>query len=124
MYSELIPTEDEEQEALFRWLAFASNRQPELRLMIHIPNEGKRSERQGAKMKKIGLRKGVPDLFLPVPKGKYHGLWIEMKRMKGSKTSKEQKEWIEALNRQGYFAAVCLGWLEAKQTIERYMKGE
>ena len=124
MVKELIPTEEEEQQALFRWLAFAGNQKPELLLMIHIPNEGKRSQAAGARLKSVGLRKGVPDLFLPVPKGKFHGLWIEMKRLKGSKTSKEQKEWIDALNGQGYFAAVCFGWVEAKETIERYMKGE
>lgn len=124
MYNELIPTEEEEQQALFRWLDFAANRQAELSLMIHIPNEGKRTKTAGARLKSVGLRKGVPDLFLPVPKGKYHGLWIEMKRRKKSTTSKEQKEWIEALNGQGYFAAVCLGWIEAKETIERYIKGE
>lgn len=107
MYKELIPTEEEEQQALFKWLEFAANRHPELLLMIHIPNEGKRSQVAGARLKPVGLRKGVPDLFLPVPKGKYHGLWIEMKRQKGSKTSKEQKNWIEALNGQGLFCR-CL----------------
>lgn len=124
MYSELIPTEEEEQQALFRWLDFAANSNPELRLMIHIPNEGKRTKAAGARLKSVGLRKGVPDLFLPIPKGNFHGLWIEMKRVKGSKTSKDQKEWIEALKGQGYFTAICFGWLEAKETIERYMKGE
>lgn len=73
-------------------------------------------------LKAEGLRKGVPDLFIPVAKKGYHGLFIEMKRIKGSTTSKEQKEWIALLELQGYKAVVCKGSEEAIEVIEEYMR--
>lgn len=90
--------------------------------MFHIPNEGKRPCATGARMRKEGLKRGVPDIFLPVPKGEYHGLFIELKRLRGSKTSDDQKGWISALRRQGYQAHVCEGWQEAADRIEEYLR--
>ena len=51
----------------------------------------------------------------------YPGLYIEMKYGNG-RTSKEQREWINKLNEQGYKAVVCNGFEEAKETIEKYIK--
>ena len=81
-----IPTEAQEQEALFRWADFAVGKYPEIKFLYHISNEGKRSVYNGAAMRRQGLKKGVPDLCLPVSSGKYHALYIEMKR-KGEKPS-------------------------------------
>lgn len=53
---------------------------PELQLLYHVPNEGKRTWRTGARLKSEGLKPGVPDLCLPVARGKYHGLYVELKR--------------------------------------------
>ena len=47
--------------------------------VAHVPNEGKRSPQQGAKLKRMGMQKGFPDLVVPLPRGNYHGLYIEMK---------------------------------------------
>ena len=66
------------------------------------------------------MKKGVPDLCLPVPRKNYHGLYIEMKYGNG-RTSKEQREWINKLNEQGYKAVVCNGFEKAKETIEKYL---
>lgn len=66
------------------------------------------------------LKKGVPDLCLPVTRRNYHGLYIEMKYGNG-RTSKEQKEWIDKLNAQCYKEVVCNGFEEARKTIEKYM---
>lgn len=65
------------QICLFRWAAFMQGQYPELALMYHIPNEGKRSRSAGARMKQEGLKPGVPDVCLPVPRGPYHGLYGE-----------------------------------------------
>ena len=88
-----------------------------------IPNEGIRSERTGARLKKIGLKKGFPDLFIIRPCGKYHGLFIEMKSIRGTATL-EQKEWIIKLNSLGYKAVICRGFEAAKETIDKYIKEE
>lgn len=117
-----VPTESDEQKWLFQWAADVQGKYPELALMFHIPNEGKRSSRTGRRMREEGLRRGVPDIFIPVPKGEYHGIFIELKRLRGSKTSDEQKGWIAALRRQGYQAHVCKGWHESEYRIEEYLK--
>ncbi len=115
-------TESEEQQALFEWARWYSMKYPELTLLYHIPNEGKRSYYTGKKMKKEGLRAGVPDICLPVARGEYHGLYIELKRTAGGRMSDKQKSWLEDLKGQGYCAAVCRGWQAAADLILGYMR--
>ncbi len=87
--------------------------------IVHIPNEGKRSLSYAARMKRMGLRSGFPDLFVTLARGGYHGLFIEMKYGK-NKTTKEQKEWLELLSTEGYACAVCYNAAEAIKVIENY----
>ena len=116
-----VPTESVEQQCLFRWANFQSGKYPELELMYHIPNEGKRSRSTGARMKAEGLKSGVPDICLPVPRSGYHGLYIELKRLRGNTTTKNQDEWLTKLEGQGYRVTVCRGWEEASQVILEYL---
>ena len=118
-----IPTESAEQQLLFQWARMQSGKYPELTLLYHIPNEGKRSHKTGARMKAEGLKTGVPDICLPVARGGHHGLYIELKRVKNSRVTVAQMAWIEALTRQGYVAAVCRGADEAIELITRYLRG-
>ena len=117
----MVPTEAQEQEALFRWAAYAVGRWPQLRLLYHVPNEGRRSVAGGARLKAQGMKPGVPDICLPVPVGRYAALYIELKRKRGGRVSDEQRGWIEALNRAGNRAVVCRGWDEAREEIVRYL---
>lgn len=117
----ILPSEGQEQSTLFQWAEARSFVYPELRLMFHVPNGGSRSKAEAGRFKMEGVKAGVPDIFLPVPRGKYHGLFIEMKRLRGGKVSKEQGEWIESLHRQGYAAEVCHGWQEAAELICGYL---
>lgn len=118
-----VPTESDEQIALFRWAAYETGVHPELGMMYHIPNERKCSAQQGARMKAEGRKSGVPDICLPVARGGYHGLYIELKRTKGGRVSDEQKGWLKALQRCGYRAEVCLGWDAARTVIMDYLGG-
>lgn len=88
--------------------------------VVHIPNEGKRSKRYGAELRKMGMRKGFPDLFFPAARNGFHGLLIEMKKSQKEKPTKDQKEWIDFLNDSGYCAAVCYGADEAIAKIRDY----
>lgn len=117
------PTEDQEQEALFRWAALAAGKRPELGMLYAIPNGGKRPISVAAQMKRTGTKKGVPDMALPVARGGKHGLYIELKRKKGGRLSPEQTQWMDALTRQGYVCAVCFGWDSARKTILDYLEG-
>ena len=112
--------EENEQSTLFKWAAFAEGKYPELRLMYHIPNEGKRSSVTGARLKQAGLKSGVPDVCLPTAHGGYIGLYIEMK-VKPNKPTENQKLWLRALREAGHFTAVCFDWEEAKNLIEEYL---
>lgn len=89
--------------------------------VAHIPNEGKRSPVAGRIMKRMGLRKGFPDLFVPVPKGGFHGLFVEMKA-EGGKTTKEQDYWLSLLSANGYAVCVAEGANEGIEKIKRYVR--
>lgn len=112
--------EASEQITLIRWCELQKGKYPELGLIFHVPNGGTRNKFEAANLKKQGVKAGVPDLFLPVVRGKYHGLFIELKYGKNKATEK-QKEWIEKLNKQGYYAVVCTGFEEAKKVIQEYI---
>lgn len=120
---EIIPTEDQEQEMLFNWAAWHCKAIPELRNMYAIPNGGKREKAVAAKMQSTGTKPGVPDIFLAVAKGGYHGLYIELKRRKGGQLSQKQREWLERLTQAGYCAKVCKGYDEARKAILAYLGG-
>ncbi len=117
----LIPTEEDEQMTVIDWAEKRTSVYPALKLLFHIPNGGKRSKAEAARFKAMGVRAGVPDLFLPVPRGRYHGLWIEMKRTKDGKISENQKWWIGALNSLGYSAQVAYGAEQAIRQLEEYL---
>ena len=115
------PTESVEQQCLFRWAQFQSGRFPELALLYHVPNGGSRKKAEAGRFRAEGVKAGVPDLCLPVARGGYHGLYVELKRLKGSKTSEEQKAWLSELAKQGYCAELCKGWEAAAKVIEEYL---
>lgn len=118
----IIPTEHQEQAALFEWAAFQECVWPELRLLHAIPNGGKRDKVTAARLKAEGVKPGVPDVCLPVPRGEKHGLYIEMKRRRGGTVSADQLKWLENLMRQGYECHVCRGCEEARMTIMEYLR--
>ena len=119
----LIPTEEEEQTVLFSWAALMEGRLPGLKWMHHIPNGGKRNKAEAARFKAAGVRAGVSDVFLPCPRGVYHGLYIEMKAKDGRPTE-EQEKFIADMRARGYRAEVCYGAEEAERVILAYMEEE
>lgn len=122
--NEIIPSEDEEQIMVMNWAELAKGKWPELELLFHIPNGGKRGKREAARFRDMGVKAGVPDLCLPVPRGNYAGLYIEMKRRKGGVVSPEQKKWISSLRGRGYAAEMARGGAEAVAIIEGYLELE
>ena len=88
-------SETTEQIALFNWAKRTESILPELALMYHAPNEGKRSN--GGILKAAGLKSGVPDICLPVANNGFHGLYIELKFGK-NKATKAQEEYMAMLN--------------------------
>ena len=113
--------EAEEQIAIMNWTEYNLGRFPELALLHHIPNGGQRNSSEAANLKKQGVKAGVPDLCLPVARGGYFGLYIELKADKNCKTSDHQKKWIENLLKQGYQSGVCYGFEDAVKVLEMYL---
>ncbi len=113
--------ETQEQIAIMDWCRWQENHYKELKMIFHIVNEGKRSSRVGVELQKMGMKKGIPDICLPVPNKQYHGLYIELKADKTKRISKEQKEWLEKLNSYGYKAVRANGAEEAIGIIKEYL---
>lgn len=113
-----VPTEDEEQMTLVQWMSY--NNIPH----FHIPNGTNKTFWQAKRFKKLGLKSGIPDLMIPVAKGKFHGLFVEMKRKKKYNISPTQQYWLDKLNEYGYLAVACAGFMEAKKVIWDYLHHE
>ena len=120
----MIPTENAEQAALFQWAEYAKCKYPELGLMYAIANGGKRDKITAVTLQRTGVKPGVPDVCLPVPRGQHGSLYVEMKVVNGGRVSKEQKEWIKNLTEAGNRAVVCKGWEAARDTIMDYLGGK
>ena len=118
-----VPYEAEEQKVFFEWVDLNMKKYPELFLCYHVANGGKRNAIEAKHLQEQGVRAGVPDICFPVAKKGYHGLFIELKREKGGKTSKFQDKWIDMLNSYGYLAVVAKGATEAIKVISDYLKG-
>ena len=118
-----LPSEHVEQVRLFQWARLAAATHPELRLLYAIPNGGARHPVVAAKLKAEGVKRGVPDICLPVARGKWHGLYIELKRQRGTRPSDDQIMWIASLSNAGYRAVWCRGWEAARAVIENYLRG-
>lgn len=115
---EEIPKEDQEQIWLMDWIAT----QPKIRnYILHIPNQRMCTPGYRRKLGRMGVKAGVSDLFLALPTTQYHGLWLEMKRRKNSKPSREQILWCNLMRDLGYQAEIAYGWEHAKNIIQSYL---
>lgn len=119
------PTEEEEQRTLFLIIDELKFIWPDFEVVIHIPNSGAGPSRgMAGRMKAIGTKPGVSDIFYPVARDKYHGLWIELKSLrKGTNVTKTQAAWLKQMKQRGYQALVCYGHLQALEALVYYETG-
>lgn len=135
-----VPKESKQQESLFEWMAWV--RVPILRknltpewvpltdIAFAVPNgasiagdAGQRA-RYMAALKRQGFKNGVSDIVIPYPTVAYHGLFIELKRDKGSKISDDQIEFQKLMRRLDYRAEIAIGWDAARAVILDYFGKE
>ena len=109
-----------EQRSLIKWCQYMEPIYTELKWIFAIPNGGKRNIKTAMKLKAEGVKPGVSDLCLPVSRGEYHGLFIEMKYGKG-KLTPSQIEFKEYLTSQRYCFYASWSWIDATKAIERYL---
>lgn len=113
-------SEHKDAQALWQWRTLMLGRHPELKWLIHIPNEARRSKTLAAMLKSTGLQAGVSDYLLPVARGPYHGMWIELKHGK-NKPSDKQEEFIKDMRLQDYYADWVIGYEEAIKRVQWYL---
>jgi hypothetical protein len=127
--------EQQLQAAVVKWWAFAHNSfgVRDERVLMHIPNGGGRSVVEAKILKGQGVRPGVPDLFLAVPRpptpfsssvfsGASSGMWIELKAGAKSPVTELQHAMHATLRAHGYVVLVCRTFDEAIKAIADYLK--
>jgi hypothetical protein len=115
------PLEEQSQAAFFQWWEiWAPLHKLPVQLLFAVPNGGHRHPAVAAKLKAQGVRRGVPDVFLDIPAGGWHGLRLEFKR-KGKSTSPEQQTMLAELRRRNYNALVVWSTEEAMRAVMAYL---
>lgn len=111
--------EEQLQMACVRWFRYTY--QELAGLLHHSPNGGLRTRAEAGKFKAMGTVAGFPDLFLCVPSGGYHGLFIEIKSATGRQTP-NQREFEAAATLQGYAYCICREYDEFVHIVSRYLQ--
>lgn len=104
------------QEAVAKYMAL---QYPRI-LFFHVPNGGKRDVVTAVKLKRQGVRRGIPDCIIEAPRRGFHGLRVELK-VNGNYLEPEQKEVINYYNENGYFATMVRTFDEFKQIVDEYL---
>ncbi len=97
---------------------YIKQKHPEL-VFIHIPNERDCTPQHGAILKKMGVLKGVSDIFMPKGNHTFKGLWIELKSKVG-KPSTAQLDFLAKMIEEGYAAHVAYGSEECIKIIKNF----
>jgi hypothetical protein len=105
---------------------------PRLIYRIDYATDMKLSIGQAMKMKRTQMKeRGYPDLWVSLPKGRYHGLYLELKvttpykkdgTLKKNEHLEEQQEMHDRLNQLGYKATFGVGFDECKEILDNYIK--
>lgn len=115
--------EFQHQVALMNWASLFSQTYPALKLLRGSMNGVHLTAAQAGKAKAAGMLKGEHDITLPVARGGYHGLSIELKAGK-NKPTKEQLEYGSMLEAEGWKVAYAWDWQEAAGIIQKYLDGK
>lgn len=121
----LLP-EQQVQITLVRYIKY---QYPEVaKYIVKIDNEAKLTKTGHIIRNKMGLHKGASDLFIAYPIGKYHGMWLEIKREGFKLTASNrlhttnQINFINKMREVGYYSAMAAGFDECKMHIDNYLK--
>ncbi|WP_322528964.1 VRR-NUC domain-containing protein [Salinicola sp. LHM] len=124
-----VDWEGQEQARLILWLLGEHHRAtavgPAYEHVYAVPNGGSRHVLEAKKLKRQGVRAGVSDLVIALPRGGYHGLYLEFKATppRNAQLAASQREWLERMASAGYCAKLALGIEQAQAVIREYMAG-
>lgn len=91
------------------------------RLLFAVPNGGSRHKIEAANMKRQGVKRGVADVILQVPKKGYASLCLEFKTPTG-RQSDEQKEYQRQVEMAGSKYVVVRSVQQAIKVVQKYLK--
>lgn len=118
-------TEFDEQVRFFAFVEILGGRHPGLAdalLDVYATaNGGKRHRGEAGKLRASGVRRGVPDIEVWIPRDPFHGMVIELKAAHSGRATPEQKSRIERLRARGYRAEVIHGWMAAARCLCDYL---
>lgn len=106
----ICPTETAECRTFIEWtrlVRFAGA--PLFERVVKVPNERGAAGAGIAILESIGMRKGFLDYVIFAPHGRFHGLTLEAKRLRGGRVDVEQIAWCEKLRSWGYHSEICVG---------------
>lgn len=115
----LNPSEHTEAVRFMRVVRLHEKQYPALRWLFAIPNGGWRNLTVAQKLKGEGVRRGVHDYCWPYKAGTYPGLFVELKS-RGGQPTKEQRDFAEFVQHQGYMAVFAKGWEDAWKAVCEY----
>lgn len=117
----MTPSEHNIQSAFFKLCRLHEERDPRFKAIFAIPNGGKRDKVTGAIMKREGAKAGVLDVFVAIPSGIHHGLFIEFKR-KGGKMTPAQAQFARQAMAAGFPVIVATDALDAFRAVRKYFE--
>lgn len=122
-----VPTEKEEQKAVIDWADAHIDIAPPLEWLhadlngIPLPGSATTRARIINSMKAQGMKPGILDLSLDAARRGYHGLKIDMKRVRGGKVLEGQIEYMDYLASEGYLGQICQGANKAIGLLKWYL---
>jgi hypothetical protein len=115
------PLESEIQITYFDLLRLYESKFPELRWIYNNANGEYRSPLTAKRLKRLGVKAGVWDVFCPIPKHGFHGLYIEFKRNGRSRLTPGQIEFGKFVREAGYKISIFWNAQEAFQKTLEYL---
>lgn len=112
-------TEEQEQICVFDWIRVNPAILP---FAFHIANERKATAHYGKKLKRLGVKSGVSDIFIAIPRATYSGLFLEMKSSTG-KLTRNQNLFLSNMAKSGYAVIVAYSATAAIDGIKNYLFG-
>jgi len=109
---------------IFQWADRNQDKYPELAFLEGSMNGVRLLPGVIQKAKAAGcLKKGRPDIHLPVKRGNFGALFIELKtEEEGSKPDPDQEIYLTGLQALGNYVAVCIGVEATKKAIIGYLE--
>jgi hypothetical protein len=114
-------TEHQIQSAFIEWVRLAEQQDERLKLLFAVPNGGKRNLITAMKLKKEGVKAGIPDIMFPLKTEAFNGLGIEFKKPKTGRKTKVQSDYMDLLVKYGWCVVVCTDAEEAIRVVKNYL---